>query len=187
MFTVKEARVIIDLNSLTEVDVQVRWCKLLPKKVNVFLWRVVHDRLPTRWSLEICGITLDHIMCPVCDGAPEQIHHLFCRCPVAVALWEAMARWCQIQIPTFLGVDEIWNWVDMQNGSHNRKAVLEVLVGTLLWVIWTYRNATVFGDGSYRKDMLFDNFTLFSFNWYTSRLRNCRRNWNDWLLCPLMN
>ncbi|KAL4579626.1 hypothetical protein LXL04_015780 [Taraxacum kok-saghyz] len=134
MFSVKEARVTIDLKSLTEVDVQ----------------RVVHDRLPRRWSLGIRGITLDHIMCLVCDGAPEQIHHLFCRCPVAVALWEAMARWCQIQIPTFLGVDEIWNWVDMQNGSHNRKAVLEVLVGTLLWVIWTYRNATALKKGTRR-------------------------------------
>ncbi|KAL4558844.1 hypothetical protein LXL04_037047 [Taraxacum kok-saghyz] len=164
LFSVKEARIIIDRHVLPEVDVKVRWCRFLPRKVNVFLWRLRHNRLPTRWMLGRRGINLPNIMCPVCDGCPEQTQHLFCRCNVARDLWNAMGRWCQIHIPAFADIADVWNWMDMQAGTTNRKTVMEVLIGTLLWVIWTFRNAVVFGDGSYRKNMIFDNFQLFAVN-----------------------
>ncbi|KAL4585553.1 hypothetical protein LXL04_010176 [Taraxacum kok-saghyz] len=133
------------------------------------------------------GVLVDDIMCPVCTAVPEQAHHLFFGCSVAMELWDKLRRWCQLQILIFRSLEEAWEWIDVQPGNNSRKVVLEVLLGSILWIIWTYRNATLFGDGSYRRDMLFDNLTKFSFNWYTSRNRKASKNWTQWLFNPLMN
>ena len=153
----------------------------------MFLWRLQHKRLPTRWALSNRGITIDNIMCALCDAVPEQVNHLFFSCCLAKELWCKLARWCQIALPVFVDVEEMWSWIEIQHRSRVNKVILEVLFGSLIWVIWTYRNAVVFGDGSYRKDMLFDNFIRFSFNWYMSRNHKVARNWTAWVSYPLMN
>ncbi|KAL4568398.1 hypothetical protein LXL04_024009 [Taraxacum kok-saghyz] len=187
LFSVKSARSHIDLTTLPANNITVRWLKFLPRKVNVFLWRLLLNRLPTRWNLNARGVPLDNIMCAVCAAVPDQVSHLFFGCSIAMDLWEKVRRWCQIHIPIFSTLEEVWDWIDVHQGFSNHKVVLEVLIGSLLWIIWTYRNATIFGDGSYRRDMLFDNLTKFSFNWYTSRNRKANRNWNQWLMNPTMN
>ena len=48
VFSVKSARAHIDVSSFSAINLKVRWVKFLPRKVNVFLWRVMHNRLPTR-------------------------------------------------------------------------------------------------------------------------------------------
>ena len=122
----------------------------------------------------------------MCDSAPERVVHLFYSCPTARALWDKLGRWCQMSLPVFVDVEDMWSWIDNLPRTRVHKALLEVLFGCLLWVIWTYRNAVVFGDGSYRKDTLFDNFRLFSFTWYTSRNRRVNSTWNGWLINPIM-
>ncbi|KAL4567504.1 hypothetical protein LXL04_023089 [Taraxacum kok-saghyz] len=63
-----------------------------------------------------------------------------------------------MSLPVFVDVEDMWSWIDNLPRTHVHKALLEVLFGCLLWVIWTYRNAVVFGDGSCRKNTFFDNF-----------------------------
>ena len=130
LFSVKEARVIIDRKSLMAVDVHVRWCKLIPKKVNVFLWRLVHDRLLTRWLLGIRGIPLDHIMCPVCDGAPEQIHHLFAD---VRWLWLCRRRWVDAAKFRFLRL-----WWSMTFG-HGLTCRMGLRIARRCWMFWLGR------------------------------------------------
>ncbi|KAL4566426.1 hypothetical protein LXL04_030541 [Taraxacum kok-saghyz] len=66
----------------------------------------------------------------------------------AKELWCKLVWWCQIALPMFVDVEEMWSWIEIQHRSRVHKVILEVLFGSLLWVIWTYRNAVVFGDGS---------------------------------------
>ncbi|GJX29545.1 RNA-directed DNA polymerase, eukaryota, reverse transcriptase zinc-binding domain protein [Tanacetum coccineum] len=40
------------------------WSKVLPIKLNVFLWRMLLDRLPTRTNLYNRGIDIDCVLCP---------------------------------------------------------------------------------------------------------------------------
>ncbi|KAL4591885.1 hypothetical protein LXL04_004859 [Taraxacum kok-saghyz] len=142
----REVRIHIDSVSLPSYGVPVRWIKYLPKKVNTFLWRVQQDRISTRWALATRGIALDSILCLVCDSAPERVVHLFCSCPTASALWDKLGRWCQMSLPVFVDVEDMWSWIDNLPRTRVHKPLLEVLFGCLLWVIWTYRNAVVFGD-----------------------------------------
>ncbi|GJZ50174.1 hypothetical protein Tco_0604364 [Tanacetum coccineum] len=70
VYTVKEARQIIDLKTLPSLDLQTTWDKVLPRKVNIFLWRMSLDRLPHRLNLSSrvwrlvnnwCEISLSHV------------------------------------------------------------------------------------------------------------------------------
>ncbi|KAL4554959.1 hypothetical protein LXL04_037569 [Taraxacum kok-saghyz] len=91
MFSVKSVRSHIDLLCLPAINVETRWIKYLPRKVNVFLWRLLLNRLPTRWELGRRGVPLDVSMCPVCETTPEQVDHLFFGCgTIAMDLWEKL-------------------------------------------------------------------------------------------------
>ncbi|PWA47701.1 RNA-directed DNA polymerase, eukaryota [Artemisia annua] len=40
-----------DNASLSDAYISPRWCRFIPKKINIFIWRALRDRLPTRWNL----------------------------------------------------------------------------------------------------------------------------------------
>nr|GEY83994.1 reverse transcriptase domain, reverse transcriptase zinc-binding domain protein [Tanacetum cinerariifolium] len=47
-FTVRSARCQIDWGYLPDQGPGTRWIKIIPKKINIFVWRALRDRLPTR-------------------------------------------------------------------------------------------------------------------------------------------
>ena len=59
------------------------WNKLIPRKINVFIWRVIHVPLPVRVALDNRGIDLDKTLCPRCNEDSETLDHCFVRCPFA--------------------------------------------------------------------------------------------------------
>lgn len=50
-------------------------CKLVPKKVNVFVWRTLKGRLLVRTELDKRGIDLHTTLCPCCNDGVESIDH----------------------------------------------------------------------------------------------------------------
>ncbi|GJT81344.1 hypothetical protein Tco_1055686 [Tanacetum coccineum] len=55
-FSVKSAREVIDKHVLITSSTPTRWSKVLPVKLNVFMWRMLLDKLPTRSNLAIRGL-----------------------------------------------------------------------------------------------------------------------------------
>ncbi|GJY17125.1 putative RNA-directed DNA polymerase, eukaryota, reverse transcriptase zinc-binding domain protein [Tanacetum coccineum] len=60
------------------------WNKMLPLKVNILLWRVMNRRILTRINLDMRGIDLDTLRCPVCDDDLESEDHIFAKCCITV-------------------------------------------------------------------------------------------------------
>lgn len=71
MFSVASIRRHIDKHILSSQDELVRWNKSPPIKINIHLRRLPMDRLPTRFKLDIHGVDLNSLRCPICDGAIE--------------------------------------------------------------------------------------------------------------------
>ncbi|GJU51356.1 hypothetical protein Tco_1220911 [Tanacetum coccineum] len=65
MFTVGLLRRTIDDHSLPSLGVKTHWDKLLPRKVNIFMWRLKLDRLLHRFNLSSRGIDIPVISCPL--------------------------------------------------------------------------------------------------------------------------
>ena len=60
-----------------------RWFKVIPRKVNIFMWRLFLDRLPHRLNLSSRGLDIDSIMCPLCNNHVESNAHVFFSCDIA--------------------------------------------------------------------------------------------------------
>ncbi|GJT45697.1 putative reverse transcriptase domain-containing protein [Tanacetum coccineum] len=72
---------------------QTCWNKNLAIKINIFSWRLIRDRLPTNFNLDLRGVDVDLTRCPVCDEAIETSQHLFVECTIASSLWSMVATW----------------------------------------------------------------------------------------------
>ncbi|KAE8721931.1 pentatricopeptide repeat-containing protein [Hibiscus syriacus] len=64
------------------------WRGSVPPRVEVFLWQVVHQRLPVKVELQRKGVsTIVDVACPFCGEADETSAHLFFSCSVVWSLW----------------------------------------------------------------------------------------------------
>ncbi|KAL4567417.1 hypothetical protein LXL04_023001 [Taraxacum kok-saghyz] len=185
MFSVAATRDWIDRQVLKSNHFKTRWCKFIPRKVNIFIWRVSWRRLPTRVALKAKGVDLDSVDCPICNDGEEDLQHLFFRCSVASALWCRIFRWLEVQ--PYEGADpvEVLRWCDKSRMGANARLVLEVVCSSTLWVIWRYRNDVVHETGSLRICLLFDYIREISYLWFSSRNIKVRGCWNLWLQHPL--
>ncbi|GJS63621.1 hypothetical protein Tco_0678185, partial [Tanacetum coccineum] len=63
-FCVKDARNLIDEVFLPKAPAATRWLKLVPIKVNIFVWKLQCDRLPLGiiWSEEVCMFRMSVVL-----------------------------------------------------------------------------------------------------------------------------
>ncbi|GJX23303.1 reverse transcriptase domain, reverse transcriptase zinc-binding domain protein [Tanacetum coccineum] len=64
MFSVSSTRKHIDSYFLPALDIPTQWNKIVPRKVNIFMWRFMLDRLPHRFNLSSRRIDIPTIGCP---------------------------------------------------------------------------------------------------------------------------
>ncbi|KAL4569633.1 hypothetical protein LXL04_025275 [Taraxacum kok-saghyz] len=152
-FSVAVVRRHLDGFRLPGCHVQAIWNMYMPIKINVFVWRVELNRLPTRCNLVTKGIDVGTVLCP---------------CEVAFLLWGRVANWYDAYMPFFDSYEELRQWVDSQSMVNYRRAKMEVVCVTVMWVLWNYRNGMVFVDQKPKRDMN----------------KKHDRDWNAWMICP---
>nr|GEX03166.1 hypothetical protein [Tanacetum cinerariifolium] len=139
-FSVASARNHIDALTLDVSSSVTRWNKAIPIKINVFLWRLLLNKLATRINLDRRGIDLDSTLCPLCMEDVETANHLFFSCDIASALWNKFASWWQLDIPMCANIGDWYGWLDSLQYSNKSKAFIAGAGSTLLWCIWKFRN-----------------------------------------------
>nr|GEW24427.1 hypothetical protein [Tanacetum cinerariifolium] len=77
-YSVKSSRILIDNTILPKAEVPTRWLRVVPIKVNVHVWTVCLDKLPTRANISLKGMDIPSIACPLwCGEDNEQYLVLF--------------------------------------------------------------------------------------------------------------
>ena len=64
-FTVASARLLIDEKILDIDVVATRWVNMVLAKVNVFMWRLCLNQIPTKCNLDKRGIDVGSVLCGV--------------------------------------------------------------------------------------------------------------------------
>ena len=64
-FSVSSVRKEKDKHLLVMSSSPTRWSTILPITVNVFIWRMFLDKLPTRSNLSARGVDVPYVLCPV--------------------------------------------------------------------------------------------------------------------------
>nr|GEW70455.1 RNA-directed DNA polymerase, eukaryota [Tanacetum cinerariifolium] len=185
VFTVKSARKHIDNYFLPVRDFATRWNRYLPKKINIFIWRSLRDRLPTRWNLSRRGIDIESISCPICDSGIETLYHTLWTCSLATTIWNCALMWLDLPTPSLPNIQAFYAWLDDLHMTSNKKAVLDVICGVILWSLWKHRNESIFSTTSPKRSLLFDKIVECSFRWYSSRNKLSSISWNNWIRNPL--
>ncbi|XP_071708159.1 uncharacterized protein [Rutidosis leptorrhynchoides] len=95
-FTVKILSDIVDEKLLATgslSDTPTMRNNFVPKKLKIFVWRLVKRRLPVRIELDKRGIDLHSVRCLLCDDDTESIDHTFIFCSYGMEVWNKVYRW----------------------------------------------------------------------------------------------
>ncbi|KAL4572226.1 hypothetical protein LXL04_018996 [Taraxacum kok-saghyz] len=125
-----------------------RWKKRIPKKTNVFMWRLFKDRLPVKTVLFNIGAQIPDQTCVFLHSENETLNHILLDCEPARYVWLRLSLWWQTSIPIFLSMDQVRSWIE---GFDNRRKICDslwILVIASLKALWDARN-----DKLYKSNM----------------------------------
>ncbi|KAJ0974964.1 hypothetical protein J5N97_016929 [Dioscorea zingiberensis] len=113
--------------------------KIIPK-IKIFLWKMLHGRLPTSQYLQSLGIGTSDL-CSLCNSTLETSYHLFVECRVTQLVW------LRIRNEGFLQSWNLFNqdltqggWLEGTNlGYLNNESNAGELISCTLWAIWISR------------------------------------------------
>nr|GEV72323.1 RNA-directed DNA polymerase, eukaryota [Tanacetum cinerariifolium] len=183
MFCVKDVRCLLDDVFLPKAEVPARWIKSIPIKINIFAWKLYLDRLPTRVNLAKRNVAVASLLCHLCDSGMEDDAHSFFRCDMAKDVMVLVSRWWDLKDRRFGSFQEWLAWFNSIRLGAKSKCVLEGVFYISWWRIWNFRNLLLFEVKKPRKNVIFDDIVLRSFNWCVARDFKTL-NWDSWLQHP---
>nr|GEU89933.1 RNA-directed DNA polymerase, eukaryota [Tanacetum cinerariifolium] len=146
-------------------------------KINVFIRRLLLNKLPARDNLEKKGFDIPSTLCGICDDVAETGSHFFLRCQFALEIWRQIASWWDLDIPHMFSMKELLGWMDNLKISKIQKKGLYNVVITATWSFWRFRNEIVFGVDKPKKALIFDFIVSQAFFWMSNRNKKLRCNW----------
>ncbi|KAG4935440.1 hypothetical protein JHK82_049743 [Glycine max] len=73
------------------------WKIKIPRKISVFVWRLLRDRLLTRTNLQRRQVQINDLSCPFYKSMEEDSTHLFIHCNKIQPIWWESLSWLNIQ------------------------------------------------------------------------------------------
>jgi hypothetical protein len=163
------------------------WLRAVPLKVNLFVWRLFRNRLPTKDNLYRRGaIDESQLMCAALCGVTEDIDHLFFRCDVYGRIWLLVSNW--------LGIDSVFNgnisthssqFCGIGGFSKNIRTVFIIIWIAVLFVVWKDRNNRIFHNKSDQLVALAEKVKLQTYWWLKSHYVLFDFDYPYWRLNPL--
>ncbi|GKC90986.1 RNA-directed DNA polymerase, eukaryota, reverse transcriptase zinc-binding domain protein [Tanacetum coccineum] len=83
------------------------WNNLVPRKVNVFVWRALNRRLFVRVELDKKGIDLDTLLCPGCDNVVESLDYCLVLCENVINVCDMIFAWWGVGLTDVFTVKEL--------------------------------------------------------------------------------
>ncbi|XP_071728309.1 uncharacterized protein [Rutidosis leptorrhynchoides] len=98
LFTVKQLSNILDEQILGQFSSQQLTLRnsLVPKKIEIFVWRTLKGRFPVKLELDKRGIDLHSLRCPLCDCDLESDNHALISCKFAEDIWCRIYKWWNV-------------------------------------------------------------------------------------------
>jgi hypothetical protein len=164
------------------------WHKLIPSKVSLFVWRLLHDRLPTKDNLARRRvIQAADTACTASCGNLETAKHLFLGCDIHSSLWLLVLHWLGISA-VLLGElrQHFMQFIHMAGLPRFSFLFLRVIWFASVWVIWKERNNRVFNNASSSPSVLLEKVKLNSFLWLKSKQAVFSYSYHDGWKHPLL-
>ncbi|MFS7953394.1 putative reverse transcriptase zinc-binding domain-containing protein [Helianthus anomalus] len=184
-FSVKSVKHVLEGVSNNVSNYVVDWCKWVPIKCNMFVWRAELNRIPTFDALRRRGITVSDEMCPLCKMEFESVEHLFTSCVTAVVLWQKISRWCRIAPIYAFSFRDLLEVHKGSSISAKDKVIIQGIIFISCWCLWLARNRAVFSDSEIKVEGVFSEVRSLGYLWFKHRSKSSSVSWLDW--CNFVN
>ncbi|GJY79979.1 RNA-directed DNA polymerase, eukaryota, reverse transcriptase zinc-binding domain protein [Tanacetum coccineum] len=127
------------------------WDKIIPHKVNIFMWRLSFDRLPHMLNLFLRGMDIQAISCSSCNANVESANHIFFECIIASDLWKLVYRWCKIPFVQALSFEAFKDWLSScaAHPKERNTGFPSFLLG--IWVSLEFQNIVTFKLSTFKE------------------------------------
>ncbi|XP_056695811.1 uncharacterized protein [Spinacia oleracea] len=134
------------------------WNLDIPPKIQIFLWQICHNSIPTRDILFQRKI-LPFNVCPLCDTYIESINHLFIQCPTAKQIWnlDHTKKWLDFSIP-FCDFFETIDYL-----RKYQQTLCKFLF--IIWTLWKERNDCIFNNCNFNTFRVFCKANFYFKEW----------------------
>lgn len=119
------------------------WKVKVPQKIGNFVWKLMHDSLPTFLTLRNRRIPTTST-CPLCNAEDESAYHLFLYCTFARACWYGSPLAVHTSELSSTSV-QVWVGNILIRYKQMNQDMTDYLqsIFTYLWTTWNHRNLEV--------------------------------------------
>ncbi|XP_022023979.1 uncharacterized protein LOC110924256 [Helianthus annuus] len=174
MFSVISAKKWLQQETSNSAVGRLEWCKWIPAKVNIFVWRAKMDRIATISALERRNIMIPSRGCVFCEYSPETTDHLFSGCFFSNGIWLAIESWCRIPNVFAFSIRDLVNLHNSVGFKGIKKVAFQGIIYIALWSIWRARNDRVFADKRLKVMEVMAEIKSLSFLWFRCRYNTIR-------------
>ncbi|KAM5559577.1 hypothetical protein ABKV19_020977 [Rosa sericea] len=156
-------------SSSNHVDLvwQVVWKLKIPEGARVFIWRVLHDILPTAFSLHHRHLLASSV-CSRCQGEEETILHALWSCPKAKEVWKTTP------FKSAVGSGHFGTFTDLFRYATSVLTLTELgLVVLICRRIWQARNDVIFNHKLVNPHFLYAQALHLQQQFLEQRLQAC--------------
>ncbi|GJR52236.1 RNA-directed DNA polymerase, eukaryota, reverse transcriptase zinc-binding domain protein [Tanacetum coccineum] len=134
LWTISITRHHIDTHLLPSLDNPTQWDKTFPRKVNIYMWRFMLDRLPQRLKQSSPRIDISMISHPSCNGIVESSTYIFFECVIAKDIWNLVRNLCDIPFPPFTSYEHWKDWFGSWQAYKEKTRRLSVIFAVVVHV-----------------------------------------------------
>lgn len=186
VYSVASLRKCIDRITLPFSDRKWMWNSLVPGKVNILAWRIIHGRLPTLANLAKFGIS-SSTTCKICHESLETENHLFVECGIVKEVWQRVSSWWRLLDSNFQSIGDLLNCKKLLMGHQRLSDINEAVMLVFLWVIWNYWNLKAHSSGVKSHTVLAYEVQSMTLFWINARKRKGEPlGWVEWCCDPIL-
>lgn len=187
-FEVKALRKLVEINIQEREPVEhatTKWSKIVPKKVNIFVWRVTKGSIPVRVQLDRRGVDIPSLLCPMCNDCLESIDHVLVRCRISSMIWERVFKWWGLDEQNIVDVNQVLTLKGRKAWKEDSRKRWEGVVWSTLYILWRHRNEVVFGKKKLNVEIMLSELQWRIFLWLKGRDKKVCWNWTIWCMDPV--
>lgn len=119
------------------------WKLHTPNKVKYFIWKLLHNRLPSNSNLARVGLHVNPY-CLHCNNQVEDSYHIFFNCTKAADLWNELTakvkQPCTLKASDFAPHNWYHTWKRVNNKRFDNLILWNKLFFLCFWTVWLNRN-----------------------------------------------
>ncbi|CAN1749960.1 hypothetical protein LINPERHAP1_LOCUS3888 [Linum perenne] len=140
------------------------WSKVVPVKIQCFMWLAYHGRISTHDVLQAKGFQFPN-RCSLCLSQEESVSHIFIHCPFVGPIWSKISSRLSIFGPMPAKIaDLISGWKGM-NCTEGFSSLRLVMLHSFCWYVWLERNEVIFREGVALASRVFYRALVSSIRW----------------------